>query len=154
MRDYFLPDAAATLALGARLGQLLPLGTVVLLTGDLGAGKTTLAQGVARGLGIHDPVGSPTFTLLAEYPGSRGCLYHADLYRLKGVADVESTGLPDYVDRTDGLLLVEWPDRWPYWPEEAVRLTVSHDAAGRRVTLSAPQAIEDRLGQVDDAARN
>ncbi|MBC7542901.1 MAG: tRNA (adenosine(37)-N6)-threonylcarbamoyltransferase complex ATPase subunit type 1 TsaE [Candidatus Sericytochromatia bacterium] len=154
MLEFHLADALATRVLGGHLGRLLPLGTVVLLTGDLGAGKTTLAQGVAQGLGVDDPVGSPTFTLLAEYPGTRGTLFHADLYRLKGEADVESTGLPEYVDRTDGLLLVEWPDRWPYWPDQAVRVTIRHDAGGRRLALRGPEMLESLLGQVDDAARD
>jgi tRNA threonylcarbamoyladenosine biosynthesis protein TsaE len=139
---FELPDASATKALGARFGAILPLGTPVLLTGDLGAGKTTLAQGFAQGLGVSDPVGSPTFTLLAEYPGRRGYLFHADLYRLASADAVESTGLPDYLDRTDGLLLVEWPDRYPYWPEGAVAIQLHHAGAARRLTLSGPAAIE------------
>jgi tRNA threonylcarbamoyladenosine biosynthesis protein TsaE len=143
---FDLPDTAATIAMGVRLGETLPLGTLVLLTGDLGAGKTTLSQGIGRGLGVTDPVGSPTFTLLAEYPGRRGSLFHADLYRLDSVDAVESTGLPDYIDRPDGLLLVEWPDRYPYWPDEAVRITLYHAGEQRRLTLSGPPGIEQALG--------
>jgi tRNA threonylcarbamoyladenosine biosynthesis protein TsaE len=152
--EFDLPDATATVALGERLGALLPLGTTVLLQGDLGAGKTTFAQGVARGLGVSDPVGSPTFTLLAEYAGTRGILFHADLYRLHGEADVESTGLPEYVDRTDGVLLVEWPDRWPYWPNEAVRIDIHHAETGRRLSLTGSKVLEVWLGEVDHAARD
>jgi tRNA threonylcarbamoyladenosine biosynthesis protein TsaE len=140
--EFQLPDATATTAIGKRLGAILPLGTLVLLTGDLGAGKTTLAQGIGQGLGVRDPIGSPTFTLLAEYPGQRGTLFHADLYRLESAEAVESTGLPDYIDRPDGLLLVEWPDRYPYWPEEAVRITLHHAGGSRRLTLEASPAIE------------
>lgn len=142
MLTFELPDARATLALGKRLGELLPLGTLVLLSGDLGAGKTTLCQGIGQGLGVSDPVGSPTFTLLAEYPGRRGSLFHADLYRLETVDAVESTGVPDYLDRTDGLLLVEWPDRYPYWPDEAVAIELVHAGGARRATLDGPAAIE------------
>ena len=141
MRAYELPDAAATLALGERLGAGLPLGTVLLLRGDLGAGKTTLTQGIARGLGIADTVSSPTYTLLAEYPGRRGRLVHADLYRLTDADAVESTGLPDLVGRTDSLLVVEWPDRWPDWPDDAVQVTLTAAGTGRHLTLSGPDDL-------------
>ncbi len=142
MIQFDLPDADATTTLGARLGARLPLGTLVLLTGDLGAGKTTLAQGIGQGLGVTDPIGSPTFTLLAEYPGQRGHLFHADLYRLDTVDAVESTGLPDYFDRKDGLLLVEWPERYPYWPDGAVQIDLRHTGTARHLTLTAAPAIE------------
>jgi len=101
--------AAQTQRVGARLGELLEAGDVVLLEGELGAGKTVFAQGVARGLGIEDPVTSPTFTLIHEYEG-RLPLYHADLYRLAGAADALGIGLEEYL-WGDGVTLIEWPDR-------------------------------------------
>jgi tRNA threonylcarbamoyladenosine biosynthesis protein TsaE len=88
---------------------------VVLLSGDLGAGKTTLAQGVAAGLGVSDPVQSPTFTIIAEYPASLGdrpvLLIHADLYRLAPGSAVDSTGLDEVLGRADTVVMIEWPDR-------------------------------------------
>ena len=97
--------------LGALLGQFAETGTVVLLKGDLGAGKTCFAQGVARGLGVPEshPVTSPTFVIMNQYP-ARLTLYHFDLYRLGGPEDFETIGAEDVLGR-DGLCLVEWPER-------------------------------------------
>lgn len=77
-----LPDAAATHALGVQLGRVLPAGTVLLLNGELGSGKTSLVQGLGVGLGVVETVDSPTFTLVNEYLSGRLPLYHMDLYRL------------------------------------------------------------------------
>ena len=102
-------SAQQTQRLGARLGRLLQPGDVLLLEGALGAGKTVFAQGVARGLGIEEPVTSPTFTLIREYEGALP-LYHVDLYRLAGEADAAAIGLEDYL-YGDGVTLIEWPER-------------------------------------------
>jgi tRNA threonylcarbamoyladenosine biosynthesis protein TsaE len=98
-----------TIALGERLGRVAQPGDLVCLWGELGAGKTQLAKGIARGLGIAANVTSPTFILMAEYPG-RIPLFHVDLYRLADAADALAGGVID--DRQiDGLTVVEWPDR-------------------------------------------
>ena len=107
--DVISHGAAQTGRLGARLGELLQAGDVLLLEGDLGAGKTVLAQGVALGLGVEDPVTSPTFTLIHEYEG-RLPLYHVDLYRLSGAADAAAIGLEEYLYGA-GVTVIEWPDR-------------------------------------------
>lgn len=99
----------ATVDLGERLGRLLKGGEVISLTGDLGAGKTHFAKGVARGLEITGTVTSPTFTLINEYSG-RLPLYHVDAYRLGGVEEAYDLGLEEYI-YGDGVTLVEWPDR-------------------------------------------
>jgi tRNA threonylcarbamoyladenosine biosynthesis protein TsaE len=109
-------SAEATVALGQRLAQHLTPGDVVLLHGDLGSGKTTLAQGVLAGLGVAGPVPSPTFTLINEYDGVTAGgetvrIYHLDLYRLATDAELDSIGLDDYVAPTDGISLIEWPER-------------------------------------------
>ena len=108
-------SAAETQAAGAYLAARLQGGDVVLLRGDLGAGKTTFTQGIARGLGVHGAVQSPTFTLIAEYEapqlGRSGQLVHVDLYRLDGVAQLVSIGLDEYLDRDDCVVVIEWPDR-------------------------------------------
>ncbi len=109
MLDFISHSAAQTHRLGARLGELLQAGDVLLLEGDLGAGKTVFAQGVAEGLGIQDPVTSPTFTLIHEYEG-RLPLYHVDLYRLAGDPDAAAIGLEEYL-WGEGVTLIEWPDR-------------------------------------------
>lgn len=99
-----------TIALGARLGRELQRG-VVLLIGNLGAGKTTLAKGMVSGLGAAPPedVSSPTFTLIHEYGGGR--VYHIDLYRLDEPRQVETLGLDELFDR-DALVLIEWGERF------------------------------------------
>jgi tRNA threonylcarbamoyladenosine biosynthesis protein TsaE len=100
---------------GAAFGRLLRPGDVVLLHGDLGSGKTTLTQGIAKGLGIEDYVQSPTFTLVAEHPGQSKTgdpltLYHLDLYRLDDPAELDSFGYEDLVTQSDGVVVVEWPE--------------------------------------------
>jgi len=101
-----------TIALGERLAAELPRKGVVLLIGNLGAGKTTLAKGIVKGLGAADPddVTSPTFTLIHEYGGGR--VYHVDLYRLDEPRQVATLGLDDLFDR-DALVLIEWGERFP-----------------------------------------
>lgn len=113
-RRVVTPDAAATEALGAALAASFAAepqrAVVVLLDGELGAGKTTLARGVLSGLGVTGSIRSPTFALLEPYETSRGRVVHLDLYRLAGAADLEQLGLADY-DEGGTLWLVEWPDR-------------------------------------------
>ncbi len=98
----------ATRAFGERLGALLGAGDVVLLSGELGSGKTRLAQGIGRALGCPGPITSPTFVLVNEHPG-RERLFHADLYRIAGALDLAELGLWEEAER--GVLVVEWPDR-------------------------------------------
>jgi tRNA threonylcarbamoyladenosine biosynthesis protein TsaE len=105
-----------TKSLGARMGRLLQAGDVVLLHGDLGSGKTTLAQGIAQGLAVEEYVQSPTFTLAAEHTGRTSAgealtLYHLDLYRLRDPDELESFGYEDLVTQSDGIVVVEWPER-------------------------------------------
>ena len=102
-------SAEETIALGERLGRLARAGELICLWGDLGAGKTQLAKGIARGLDISDTVNSPTFVLMTEYAG-RLPLFHVDLYRLVDAADALAGGLVDE-RQEDGLTVVEWPDR-------------------------------------------
>jgi tRNA threonylcarbamoyladenosine biosynthesis protein TsaE len=103
---------AETIALGERLARALPPRGVVLLIGDLGAGKTTLAKGIVSGLGAAaaDEVSSPTFTLIHEYGGGR--VYHVDLYRLDEPREVATLGLDEILEG-DGLVLIEWGERFP-----------------------------------------
>lgn len=107
--DFVSHSAQQTRRLGARLGDLLEPGDVLLLEGQLGAGKTVFAGGVALGLGIDEPVTSPTFTLIREYQG-RLPLFHADLYRIGGDAEAAALGLEEYL-YGEGVALVEWSER-------------------------------------------
>jgi len=104
-----------TRVLGERLGRCLQPGDVVLLSGELGAGKTVFVQGIARGAGYEGAVSSKSFVLLGEYPG-RVKLYHADLYRLETPEQVEELALDEVC--AGGALVVEWPERARLWWEQ------------------------------------
>jgi tRNA threonylcarbamoyladenosine biosynthesis protein TsaE len=124
----FLADTTATRKLGIILGQSLNAGNVILLEGDLGAGKTTLVQGIGEGLGISDPIVSPTFTLINEYTEGRFPLYHLDLYRLES-NEVLGLNLETYwegIEVTPGIVAIEWAERMPYKPESYLSLRLTY----------------------------
>ena len=106
---------AGTLALGELLGEILRPPRLVLLRGDLGAGKTTLVKGIAAALGAADreAITSPTFTLVHEYKAHKLRIFHLDLYRLETEAELEGIGFWEIADAGDVLLLVEWGERFP-----------------------------------------
>ena len=134
-----------TRRLGGQLGQLAENGTVVLLSGELGAGKTCFAQGVARGLGVPEshPVTSPTFVIMNQYP-ARLTLYHFDLYRLGGPDDLETIGAEDVLGQ-DGLCLVEWPEQAGLdVPALRVRFEESSEQC-RRISVEAKDSFHRRL---------
>lgn len=131
-----LADESATLRLGQALGAVAQAGDVVLLAGDLGAGKTTLVRGLAQGLGIDARVTSPTFALLHEFPG-RVPLYHFDLYRLTP-AEIEAAGFADYWEAGRGVCALEWPERLvdegvDLRPAAALAVTLLHTPDDARV---------------------
>src|SRR4051794_40107578 len=103
-------SAAETEALGEAWGRDAESGLVIALSGDLGAGKTQLVKGIARGLGIATRVHSPTFTLVNVYTGGRLTLYHLDLYRLDTPEQILSAGLEEYL-RPEGVAVIEWAER-------------------------------------------
>jgi tRNA threonylcarbamoyladenosine biosynthesis protein TsaE len=124
-----------TSAAGARLGESLRAGDVVLLYGDLGAGKTAFVRGLAQGLGAPaDEVTSPTFTIVQEYPG-RVTLFHVDLYRLEE-REVDDLGLDELV-LGDGVVAIEWAERWRGRPDDALEVRIA-DAGedARRIRIS------------------
>ena len=132
--------------LGVQLGALLQPGDAVALFGDLGVGKTTLARGIARGLGFAGEVSSPTFPIVQIYdgPGVRVPLWHVDLYRVRGADELVELGLEDA--RDDAVLVIEWPERLGdgLW-SDTLRLTMSRvDEARRALTAVVPPAWEGR----------
>lgn len=132
----YLPDAAATEALGARLAAICPHDGVVHLIGDLGAGKTTLVRGFLRAAGHHGSVKSPTYTLVEPYQLAGHPIYHLDLYRLADPEELEFIGLREML--AGALLLVEWPDQGQgVLPEPGLVITLTAEGEGRRVALSA-----------------
>ena len=129
---------ADTHRLARDLAVTLEPGDVLLLSGDLGAGKTTFVRGLAEGLGANpDDVSSPTFALVHEYRGGRLVLYHVDLYRLDGPA-ADDLGLEE-IGAHDGVLAIEWPDRLTRWVPEARRISLDTlDDHARRITIGSP----------------
>lgn len=160
--NIYLPDAEATSAAGAQLGRRLTdrldrgqleLPFLITLSGDLGAGKTTLCQGLGRALGVAEPgeIVSPTFTLANEYHG-RCDIFHLDVYRLDDPEQFYEAGLDEYL-RRPGLSLVEWPEKMPpgFWPDLRLDLWLSFKDKGRLLSapngpdwLAALPAAEDR----------
>lgn len=133
-----LSDAEETRRFGCRLGEGCPPGTVLLLSGDLGSGKTTLVQGLGVGLGVKEPISSPTFTLINEYLEGRMPLYHVDLYRLspKQVESLELRGYWEGNEAVLGILAIEWSERMMDYPEAAISLELENvSTGGRRAIL-------------------
>ncbi|MGI9311116.1 MAG: tRNA (adenosine(37)-N6)-threonylcarbamoyltransferase complex ATPase subunit type 1 TsaE [bacterium] len=110
MQSFDIQSQHAMLELGRAWAGALDAGAVVFLSGDLGAGKTTLARGILDGLGHRGAVTSPTYTLVERYALARGAVYHLDLYRLDDPTELEMTGLRDWLDG-DAIVLIEWPER-------------------------------------------
>jgi len=138
----FLPDEAATTAFGRELLDALPedlAGWTLLLTGELGAGKSTLARAFIKAAGHTGAVPSPTYTLVEPYHLARGNIYHVDLYRVSGEDELRYLG---WNELDDGCRIVEWPDRAPGLTGEAdLAITLSYDGVGRTVEV---EGLSDR----------
>ncbi|MBW4418727.1 MAG: tRNA (adenosine(37)-N6)-threonylcarbamoyltransferase complex ATPase subunit type 1 TsaE [Myxacorys californica WJT36-NPBG1] len=150
MKDVLtLPNAEATRYLGIQLGRSLPAGTVLLLEGDLGSGKTTLVQGLGSGLGIQDSIESPTFTLINEYLDGRVPLYHFDLYRLE--RSQTATLYPELywegLEVEPGIVAIEWAERLPYKPHDYLEIRLTYQETGRQVELTAIGQTAQKLIQ-------
>lgn len=116
--------AKETFEAGFRLGQSAKRGQIFCLQGDLGAGKTVFTQGFAKGLEIDEPISSPTFTIVQEYPEGRLPLYHFDVYRIGDVSEMDEIGYEEYFF-SDGVCLVEWGNLiQELLPEETVYITI------------------------------
>jgi tRNA threonylcarbamoyladenosine biosynthesis protein TsaE len=131
LRERVTNTPAETEAAGRQLGQALQAGDIVLLTGELGAGKTTFVRGVARGTGATAPVASPTFQLVRVYPG-RVQLAHVDLYRIENSIELVGLGLDELAD--SGAVIVEWGDRLDV--PTAALIEIKHLGGDRRLLLT------------------
>ncbi|MBA3921180.1 MAG: tRNA (adenosine(37)-N6)-threonylcarbamoyltransferase complex ATPase subunit type 1 TsaE [Nostocaceae cyanobacterium] len=134
-----LANAEATRSLGVTLGQSLSAGSVLLLFGDLGAGKTTLVQGIGEGLGITEPIVSPTFTLINEYTEGRLPLYHLDLYRLQS-EEATALNLESYWEGGEvplGVVAIEWSERLSYKPDSYLEVYLHYQDEGRLAEMIA-----------------
>ncbi len=147
--DFFSRSPEQTRRLGARLGAVLRPGDVICLQGDLGAGKTTFVQGVAKGWGSQDAVSSPTFLLVNEYRRADGSLlFHMDAYRLDSAPEAEELDLDSML--ADGALLIEWPERIDgLVPPEHLWVKLEHvDEEERELKFKAAGARYDELLEV------
>jgi len=125
-------SAAETRALGEKLARQLKPGDVVLLEGELGAGKSELARGIARGLGVTETVTSPSFTILNVYESGKYPLYHFDWYRLESEEELYELGMDEYLGG-DGIALVEWPGRCPEAiPEDCLLIRLDTEGENTR----------------------
>jgi tRNA threonylcarbamoyladenosine biosynthesis protein TsaE len=146
--DFVSHSPDQTQRFGERLGAFLQPGDLVCLQGDLGTGKTCLAQGVGRGLGVTEPITSPTFTLIAEHrPVAGPTLYHIDVYRLRmPVEEALASGMDEYFEG-DGVCLVEWADRiGDALPRERLWVKLRHMGASKRgLTITATGRRYEKL---------
>jgi tRNA threonylcarbamoyladenosine biosynthesis protein TsaE len=133
IETHRLFSSEETIALGYKMASLLPANTVIALSGDLGAGKTTFVQGLALGLHIQEPIQSPTFVLLNSY----GNLHHFDLYRLKSGEDFINLGFDEYFQK-GGICAIEWPQIIAdQLPPNTIQIHFHYNENGRIVTVSA-----------------
>lgn len=139
-------DETMTKRLGLALGACLRPGDVVLLRGEMGAGKSVLARATARGMGVTGPVPSPTFTILNIHEGREMKLYHFDLYRLEGEDALYELGLDEFIPPADGAAMIEWPEMAEEaMPEDALTVCLAYapDGEGRQVSLVPGGAFDE-----------
>ena len=137
-----------TFNLGKKIGQQAKPGQIICLNGDLGVGKTVFTQGLAKGLGIEEPVNSPTFTIVQVYEEGRLPLYHFDVYRIGDIEEMDEIGYEDYF-YGEGVCLIEWADLIrEILPEQMCRVTIEKDLEKgfdyRKITLEGFKGIEEQ----------
>ena len=142
--SHFLPDEAATEAVGAALAPLLRGGEVIALSGDLGAGKTTLVRGLLRALGHTGAVKSPTYTLVESYRLPAYELHHFDLYRLADPSELDYLGLDEFL-HPGAVCLFEWPERGAGVLPAGLTLFLRRDGSGRQLQLQAEGPVAQEL---------
>ncbi|MGL5714104.1 MAG: tRNA (adenosine(37)-N6)-threonylcarbamoyltransferase complex ATPase subunit type 1 TsaE [Paraclostridium sp.] len=135
MIKIYLENEEKTREIGSRLGQLLTPKSVICLIGDLGAGKTTMTQSLAKSLGVDDYITSPTFTIVNEYEG-RIHLYHFDVYRIGSSEEMYDIGFDEYIDG-DGVCIIEWANLIEdILPEEYLYIEMNYKETGREMILT------------------
>ncbi|MBQ6598145.1 MAG: tRNA (adenosine(37)-N6)-threonylcarbamoyltransferase complex ATPase subunit type 1 TsaE [Lentisphaeria bacterium] len=138
---YYTNSADETRELAAKIAAETPNGTVFALDGNLGAGKTVFASGFARGLGITEPVSSPTFTIVQEYPRDNGMFFHLDLYRIDNPDAALAFGIDEFLYASDAISLVEWPERIDgLFPPGTIRVAIERTdrEETRKITIEKP----------------
>lgn len=133
---FFIPNATEMMQFGGKIADQFPNGGIVLLNGDLGAGKTTLVRGLLRHLGFEGTVKSPTYTLVEPYELNQRTIYHFDLYRLGDPEELEYMGGRDYWE-SNALCLIEWPEQAQgYLPEADLILNIGYQNDGRKIEIT------------------
>ena len=158
MNTFLTKTAQQTQRLGYALGACLRPGDVVLLRGEMGAGKSVLTRAAARGMGVEGPVPSPTFTILNIHDGRAMKLYHFDLYRLEGADALYEMGLEEYIPAADGATLIEWPQMAEEaMPEDVLEVEIFYEEDGmaRRIEMTPrgsfdPARLEDMARKMED----
>ena len=139
--QYITHSPEETEKIGQALGAVLPAGSIIAYTGDLGAGKTAFTRGLARGLGYREPVTSPTYTIVNEYLGGRLPLFHFDMYRLASSEDLFDIGWEDYLDR-GGICAVEWSENVTDALENPIFIRIEKlGGDDRRITLEGGECL-------------
>ena len=137
--ETFSPEE--TEELGIHFGKEAKPGTVCTLIGDLGVGKTVFTQGIAKGLGITEPINSPTFTIVQVYEEGRMPFYHFDVYRIGDIEEMDEIGYEDCF-YGEGVCLIEWPEKMgAYLPRRAFRVDISAEKDCRRITVTGPERL-------------
>ncbi len=134
-QSFFIVDEPAMIALGSKIGRTMHSGDVVLLKGELGAGKTTLTRGILQAFGWQGAVKSPTYTIVEPYEQLTVPIYHFDLYRLSDLDELEAMGYRDYLS-VESIVLIEWPQRVPALAAMATLIIqIDYADAGRQVSI-------------------
>lgn len=150
--DVLTRNRDETLTLARTLGEHLSP-AIILLEGEMGAGKTAFSKAFAEGAGSHDDTGSPTYAIVSEYEGEKGPIYHFDLYRIEDLDELYAVGFDDYLDQEDATLLVEWPDVAeleddPALKSRIVKIELTPEGDGRRVSITGSDAREEEIRQI------
>lgn len=132
-----LSSEQKTISTGKDVAKKLSGGDIVLLHGELGAGKTTLTKGIARGLGVKDDIVSPTFTLMNVYQGDVFTMVHVDTYRLESEQDLIDIGIQDYLGAPDTICIIEWPEKIQglLKGKETKDIDLKHEGTGREIKI-------------------
>ncbi len=152
MATFISHSPAETESLGEEWGRAAQAGWVFALDGDLGAGKTQLVRGLARGLGFAGRVHSPTFNIVNDYVGGRLKVHHLDLYRLESAEQIVAAGLEDYLVRPTGVTVVEWAERWLDWGSGLGSGSWGKAGRLRRVRVEVVSESERRIVYEDAGA--